>query len=346
MKNIHGGDIYINKNMIDFSANINPLGLPRGVKIAIADSIDKAVHYPDTSCDALREKLAQKYEVNKDYLICGNGAADLIFAVTIALKPRKSLVLSPTFAEYEQALRAIGSEIIYYDLEESNNFKVDELIIDAFTSDVDMVFLCNPNNPTGEVIKKSLLMKMINKCKDNNIVIVIDECFNSFLDQNEAYSVMKETADFDNLIVINAFTKLYAMPGVRLGFGAVNNKLIHEFIEKSMQPWNVSVLAQEAGIAALEETEYVIKTKELITKERNYLMNELKQLGYNLYGSKANYIFFKGPKNLYEMCLENKMLIRDCSNYRGLEEGYYRIAVRTHEENVKLIDVLKNSIID
>lgn len=342
MTNIHGGDVYKNRNMIDFSANINPLGLPRGVKIAIADGIDKAVHYPDINCDELREKIAQKYNVNKEYLIFGNGAADIIFAVTIALKPRKSLILAPTFAEYEQALKAIDSQIVCYNLKEKNGFLVGEKLLDYLTLDIDMVFLCNPNNPTGEVIPKALLIKMIKKCKENNIIIVIDECFTHFLEERETVSVMKEVDHFDNLIVIDAFTKIYAMPGIRLGFGAINNPLIHEFIERSTQPWNVSVLAQEAGIAAIDEIEYINKTNELITKERDYLIHEIKQLGYKVYGSKANYIFFRGLKGLYETCLQHKIIIRDCSNYRGLEEGFYRIAVRTHEENTKLIEVLQS----
>jgi threonine-phosphate decarboxylase len=131
------------------------------------------------------------------------------------------------------------------------------------------------------------------------------------------------------------------MPGLRLGFGAISNKTIHEYIERSTQPWNVSVLAQEGGIAALDEIEYVNKTKELVKEEKDYLINQLKQLGYKVYGSKANYIFFKGPKGLYQKCLDKKIIIRDCSNYRGLKEGYYRIAVRTHEENEQLIKAMQ-----
>lgn len=341
MTNIHGGEIYKNKNMLDFSANINPLGLPRGVKIAITDSIDKAVHYPDINCEELRVKLAQKLNLNKDFLLFGNGAADIIFSITIALKPKKSLIIAPTFAEYEQALRAIGSNIVFYNLKEKNGFVVKEDLLKQLSSDIDMVFLCNPNNPTGEVIEKTLLMKIINKCKKNNIIIIIDECFNSFLENSENYSVMNEVTHYDNLIVIDAFTKIYAMPGIRLGFGAISNSTIHELIEKSTQPWNVSVLAQEAGIAALEETEYIKRTNEIISKERDYLIAELKQLGYMVFGSKANYIFFKGEKGLYQKCLDNKILIRDCSNYHGLKEGYYRIAVRTHEENEQLIEAMQ-----
>jgi len=340
MINEHGGDIYKHKNVIDFSANINPLGLPRGVKIALMDCIDKTVHYPDINCEALREKLAFKYSIKKDYLICGNGAADLIFAISVALKPRKALILAPTFVEYEQSLRAGGSKIFYYNLKEDQHFQLNKNFLNCITSDYDMIFLCNPNNPTGEIIQKPLLMQIIEKCHKHNIILIVDECFNSFLENPEAESVMKEVANYDNLIVLNAFTKLYAMPGIRLGFGAMSNMRIRELIEKSTQPWNVSVLAQEAGLAALEETEYVTKTMELITQEREFLITQLKQSGYQVYGSKANYIFFRGEKGLFEKCLLNQILIRDCSNYRGLEEGYYRIAVKTHEENEKFLESL------
>jgi threonine-phosphate decarboxylase len=342
MINVHGGNIYQYKkeNLIDFSANINPLGLPRGVKIAIADNLDQAVHYPDIHCQLLREKLARKYHLDKKHLLFGNGAADIIFAATIALKPRKSLLLSPTFAEYEQALRAIGSQIVYWDLKETEDFCLTKDFLNAITPDIDMVFLCNPNNPTGEVIPRKFLLQIIQKCKDNNCIIVVDECFNSFLEAGEDYSVRHATTKFDNLLVVDAFTKIYAMPGIRLGFGVINNKKVHQLIESSTQPWNVSVLAQIAGIAALDEKEYLIRTKELIIFEREYLITELTKLEFKVYGSKANYIFFKGPSGLCETCLQHNLLLRNCNNYRGLGEGFYRIAVRTHEENEKLITAL------
>lgn len=341
MINVHGGDIYKHKNVIDFSANINPLGLPRGVKIALMDSIDLAVHYPDVFCNELREKIALKYGIKKEYIICGNGAADVIFAITTALKPRKSLILSPTFAEYEQALRAVDCKIYCYKLKEEYGFRVRENFLDTITKDMDMVFLCNPNNPTGEVIQKPFLMRIIEKCKQNNTILVIDECFNSFLNNGEELSVIDEVNNYDNLIVLNAFTKLYAMPGIRLGFGVIGNERIHEYINKVTQPWNVSILAQKAGVAALEEEEYVAKSKELIETEKNYLIQNINQCGFQVFGSKANYIFFKGEKGLFDKCLKQGVLIRDCSNYRGLEEGYYRIAVRTHAENIKLIEALQ-----
>ncbi|WP_236354818.1 pyridoxal phosphate-dependent aminotransferase [Konateibacter massiliensis] len=341
MENVHGGDIYQYENVTDFSANINPLGLPRGVKMALMDSIDKTVHYPDIHCRKLRKKLALEYGVKEEYILFGNGAADIIFTVTTALKPRKSLILAPTFVEYKQALLAVGSKVVSYELKKEYGFQVREDFLNYISADLDMLFLCNPNNPTGEVIPKPFLMRIIEKCHRNNVLLVIDECFNSFLDDGEMQSAIKEVAQYGNLIIVNAFTKLYAMPGVRLGFGIVSNKRIHEFITRCSQPWNVSILAQEAGLAALEERGYVQKSKELIAKERSYLIEEIEKAGCQVYGSRANYIFFKAKAGLFEHCLKRQILIRDCSNYEGLEEGYYRVAVRTHEENVRLIEALQ-----
>lgn len=341
MINVHGGDIYKHTNVIDFSANINPLGLPRGVKIALMDSIDLAVHYPDVRCEDLCKRLAKYYGIKKDYILCSNGAADIIFAIAAALKPKKALILAPGFAEYEQALRANDAKIFCYRLKEEQGFILKEDFLNAITKEIDIVFLCNPNNPTGEVIPKEFMMRIIEACKKNKTILVIDECFTSFLENKEEISVIKEVEKNDNLIVINAFTKLYAMPGIRLGFAVVGNKKMIEMINKVTQPWSVSVLAQKAGIAALEQKEYVAKTKELIKNERSYLIHELSECGFHIYGSKANYIFFKGQKGLFHLCLEEGILIRDCSNYRGLEEGYYRVAIKGHEENKKLVEVLK-----
>ncbi|WP_243140819.1 threonine-phosphate decarboxylase CobD [Candidatus Galacturonibacter soehngenii] len=341
MINVHGGDIYKHKDVIDFSANINPLGLPRGVKIALMDSIDLAVHYPDVRCEELCKSLAKYYGIKKNYILCSNGAADIIFAITAALKPKKALILAPGFAEYEQALHAIDAKIFCYRLKEEQGFILKEDFLNAVTKEIDMVFLCNPNNPTGEVIPKELMMRIIETCKKNKTILVIDECFISFLENGAEVSVIKEVERYDNLIVINAFTKLYAMPGIRLGFAAIGNIKMIELINKVRQPWSVSVLAQKAGVAALEQKEYVAKTKELIRDERSYLMHELLECGFQIYGSKANYIFFKGQKGLFDLCIKEGILIRDCSNYRGLEEGFYRVAIKGHEENKKLIEVLK-----
>lgn len=365
MVNVHGGDIYNNIDVLDFSANINPLGLPRAVRIALSENIDKVVSYPDVQCKRLKEALSKKYNISEDFILCSNGAADLIYSLVFALRPRKALVLAPSFYEYEKSLKSSGCEVVYYYLEESNDFSVDEAILDRITPELDMIFICNPNNPTGDVIDRSLMLQIIDKCNESHILVLIDECFNEFLDNSKEITVADKVPEYDNLIVINAFTKLYAMPGLRLGFGFVSNLRIIEFVEGVTQPWNVSVLAQEAGIIALEQVNYVNRTKELIKQERAYLKEELSSLGFKVYGSNANFIFFKGERGIYEKCLENNILIRDCCNFEGLKEvceenerswrympsandiksfweGYYRVAVRTHEENLKLIEAVKS----
>lgn len=342
----HDIDFSRHKNLIDFSTNINPLGLPRGVKMAMIDSVDLTVHYPDTKCNILREKLAMHYGIKKDYIICKNGASDIIFSIAIALKPSKSFILAPTLPEYEKALRLIGSKIYCYQLKEELEFSVKEDILNFITKDIDMIFLCNPNIPTGEIIPKKLLMKIAKKCKENNIILVIDECYNCFLDNSKETSFIPEVEHFNNVIVINSFSHIYAMPGIRLGFATTSNLRIHEFIKKSTQPWSVSLLAQQAGIAALKEKDYIKRAKDLIKSERGSLIKEVSNLGYQVFGSKANFIFFKADKKLYEKCLNKGIIIGDCSNYKELEAGYYHIAIKTHEENIKLLKVLSESTDD
>lgn len=340
-KNVHGGDIYTHKGVIDFSANINPLGIPENVIKAAENGIRDSVHYPDVSYYALRTAIAEQENLLSNEILCGNGAADVIFSLIRAINPKKALILAPTFAEYETALKTVCCEIRYYDLKEKEEFKAQKNILEYITEELDIVFLCNPNNPTGQLTDKGLLKQITEQCKKTGTYVVIDECFNDFLENGEAYTMKEELENNSYLVLLKAFTKLYAMPGLRLGYCMSSNCALLDKIKESTQPWNISIPAEQAGIAALKEKQYVQKTKSLIKKEKEYLQQEMKAMGYKLYGSKANYIFFRGTDTLYEDCLNENLLIRDCSNYRGLEKGYYRIAVKSHEDNVKMIECLR-----
>lgn len=341
---VHGGDIYNHKEVLDYSANINPLGISDRVMEAAKNGIAKSIHYPDIGCKKLRKKIAKEENTSENFILCGNGAADLIFSFVTAAKPKKALLIAPTFAEYEAALKTVCCDIAYHHLIEQNDFKVDHNIINCITEDTDVLFLCNPNNPTGQVTSKELLIKIANQCKDMNCYLIIDECFNDFLDIPQEVTMKLEINKYSNIIILKAFTKMYAMPGLRLGYCMSSNILLLEQMESATQPWNVSLPAQEAGIAALKEKDYVIATKKLIKAERSYMIKELEKMGIRIIGSKANYIFFYSNIELYKTCLKNHILIRDCSNYRGLKKGYYRIAVRKPEENKRLIQVLKSII--
>jgi len=343
-QHIHGGDVYRHQNVIDFSANCNPLGPPNSVKEAIAKSVDMIQQYPDVQCAQLRQALEVYEGVPMEQIRCGNGAAEVIFTLVLAKKPKKALLPAPTFAEYEQALRSVDCEITYYRMEEKNEFRINEEILSQITGELDILFLCNPNNPTGLLCDTALLERILEACVKHTVLLVLDECFVDFLEQPEKYTMKAKIPGCNQLFILKAFTKRYAMAGIRLGYGISSNLSLLERMQQATQPWNVSIPAQAAGIAALQETQYVEEARTIIRQERGYLKNALEILGLHVYDSKANYIFFKGPENLKEKCLKENALIRDCSNYPGLASGYYRTAIRTHPENEILLRAIKNSL--
>lgn len=339
-KHIHGGDIYMHPDVIDFSANVNPLGTPESVKEAIRQSADWVEHYPDVRCRELKEALSVYEQVPESWLICGNGAADLIFALTLAVRPQKALILAPTFAEYEQALASVECETDYFYLKEPEGFCVTERILSKICPSLDIIFLCNPNNPTGELADKGLLIKLLEVCRENQVLMAVDECFLDFVPDGQVYELAGYLEQEPNLFLLKAFTKRYAMAGVRLGYGICSDQKLLFKMEEVTQPWRVSAPAQAAGIAALSETAYVEQSVRFVNEEKCLLKEALTNAGFQVYGSRANYVFFKGTENFYEYCLKNQILIRDCKNYKGLSKGWFRIAVRTKEENQKFIRLL------
>lgn len=338
---VHGGDIYNHKVELDFSANINPFGMPKSIEVAAIEGIRKSIHYPDIACNELRTAIAKKERVSKEQIICGNGAAEVIFSLIYGYKPKKALLVYPTFLEYAQALRAGGCQIRTHLLRKEDRFQLTESILDVLEDSLDLMFLCNPNNPTGAVVPKELLTRIIQKCHELNILLVIDECFQDFLLEEDWDSKKDLLEQYPNLMVLKAFTKMYGMAGLRLGYAMSANQKVLDSMRKVTQPWNVSIPAQCAGVAACQEEDFARKSRAYVAKQREYLKGELKKLGYDVYDSKANYIFFEGPKGLYETCLRHKVLIRSCSNYEGLGDTYYRIAVKSQEENEKLLQILK-----
>ena len=349
----HGGDIYSqrdileNNKIIDFSANVNPLGMPPAVKRAIIDNIDAFSNYPDPLCRELIDEISIYENVLHDNIVCGNGAADIIYRIAAVIKPRVTFLPAPTFSEYQQAVEIVNSTIKYQYLSEDNGFIIDEEILDKLSPDVDLMFLCNPNNPTGIAIEKELVLSIAARCKLNNTFLVVDECFVDFLDNSQKFSIVKELKDYDNVIVLKAFTKIYAMAGIRLGYGICSNKEVIEKIHSAGQPWNVSVIAQKCGVAALKEPDYVTQTKMTIKQNREYLFERLRMLGLKVFNSEANYILFKSENKLLQRDLEKEgILIRACANYMGLNDFFFRVAVKSKEDNEYLIKSLEKILKD
>ncbi len=348
--NVHGGDIYsyqeiTGKKPLDYSANINPLGLPSEVKEAFLSGIDSFCSYPDVSCRELAKAVADDEQVPWDCLTFGNGAADLIYRICYALKPAKALLPAPTFAEYEQAVAACGGITEYFPLKEETGFQLTKELIHHIEGK-DILFLCNPNNPTGRITERELLIRIAEKCRMENCILVIDECFIDFMENQEQYSFQRELPRFENVIVLKAFTKIFAMPGLRLGYCLCYNKEIRGKIELAGQAWSVSVPAQIAGIAALQSKDYRKHTTELISRERRFLTESLRQFGFTVYESFTNFLLLRTEyKDLYQRLYQKGILIRKCDNFIGLDEFYYRIAVKDRDSNEVFLQTMKEIII-
>lgn len=338
----HGGNIYNYNEIIDFSANINPLGMPLKVREAVMNSADLWEKYPDPECSELRKMLSETENFPFGNVVIGNGADDLIYRIVHAFKPKKAVICVPTFGEYEKALDEIGCTVDRLFLKEENDFCVTSDILDMLTPNADILFLCSPNNPTGQLIPPELLKKISVKCMENNIIFVCDECFMGFAENGEKYSLKQYINQ--NSIILKAFTKLYAMPGLRLGYALCGSENNADKIHHSGQFWSVSVPAQAAGIAAVEERDYVCKAIDYVKKEREYLGCELQKYGIKVFPSAVNYLLFKAEKRLDDRLIDKGILIRNCASYRGLCEGFYRIAVRTHEENKQLLSAVGRCI--
>lgn len=336
----HGGDIFEREILYDFSANLNPLGMPERVKNALQKSISEWEKYPDPFCRSLVKKLSECENFPPENIVCGNGAADLIFRIVQTVKPKKSVVCTPSFSEYSKALMQNGSDISTYFLAEKNNFALDENILEKLDESVQMLILCTPNNPTGRTIDGELLRRICEKCKANDIVFLCDECFIDFTEN----SARAEQFINPNVVVLKAFTKIYAMAGLRLGYALFGDGTLAEKVRKNGQFWSVSAPAQTAGVAALSEKYYLEETLELVKTEREFLTEKLQNFGFKVYPSEANFILFYTKLSLDEMLLQEKILIRNCANFSGLTDGFFRIAVRSHEENSALVSAIERCL--
>ncbi len=340
-RHVHGGDIYRYPDTIDFSSNSNPLGTPAGVKEAVKKSAEHLAWYPQVGYQTLKEAIGAYEAVPASQVICGNGAAELIYLLCRAKKPKKALLPAPTFAEYAQALQSVGCAVDYYFLSKERGFSLDEGFLEVLDEEIDLLFLCNPNNPTGVLTSRDFLEKLLALCREKKIFLAVDECFLDFVRRPGDFTMKPYLSACESLFLLKAFTKRYAMAGVRLGYGLCANESLLMEMSLATQPWNLSVTAQEAGLAALKEEEYLKKGRQMVLEQQAYLIHSLQSMGFPVYGSQANYIFFQGPDTLWEDCLKEGLLLRDCGNYPGLAKGYYRAAVRTPAENETLVDALQ-----
>lgn len=344
----HGGDVYGFERRyccapIDFSANINPLGMPKEAVAAYREAEQHLTRYPEPGCGSLIKELMSFEGISGSYFLCGNGAADLIYRLMQAAKPQNALLTAPAFSEYERALQAVEAKIDFHLLREADGFALTEQILPAIAGH-DLLILCNPNNPTGTIAPRKLMVQILEECDRQGCLLCVDECFMDFTDRKGSLtdcfrSTLPQTP---NLIVLKAFTKIFAMPGLRLGYCITCNRELLRKMVLCAPCWSVSVPAIACGKAALQDKGFLRRTRSFVQAERQRLIDGISGLGGTVYGSKANYVFFRYPDEaLYQKLCQMGFLIRDCSNYRGLGPGYYRIAVRTEEENKALLAAME-----
>lgn len=346
MELVHGGDwagyrARFGHDALDFSANVSPLGLPQGVADAIVAALPTADRYPDPLCRELRTALSRAEQLPEPWILCGNGAADLIYRLVWTLKPRRALLPAPTFAEYAAALESVGCEVKRKTLHEADDFAVTEAFVQAVDQSIDLVFLCQPNNPTGQITPPELVQRLVRRCADCGAVLVVDECFLDFLQQRDALTAKPLLQTAPNLVILKAFTKLYAMAGVRLGYALCANTALLAKMQAAGQPWGVSSLAQAAGAAALRETAYADAVRALIADQRPRLAAGLRALGLQVIEGSANYLLFRAPETLGAALQQRGVCLRSCGNYPGLSAGWYRTAVRTAPENEQLLQTMR-----
>ena len=335
-KNPHGGDVYEGGIELDFSANTNPFGTPECVKRAVSDSLSRLHLYPDPYCRRLTEATAAAEGVGRDRLLFGAGAAELIHAFFGALCPERAMELAPTFSEYSLAMERFGCETVRHALRPEDGFSVTEKLIAAVKRErPEALVLCDPNNPTGRLMDPDMKRELIRVCGRIGCRVLADECFMDMTACGK--SLVPEIEEYPWVCVLKAFTKSFGMAGLRLGYAVTADTDLLRAMSRECQQWNISTPAQEAGVAAIGDGTITERTRELIGRERPRLSGGLAALGLTVYPSDANFMLFRGREDLAERLRERRILIRDCSNYHGLEKGFFRTAVKLPRENDRLV---------
>ena len=349
----HGGNVHIWKecqpDLLDYSANINPLGMPESVRKAVAEAILEQVHYPEPRARTLQRELATHYRIRAAEVFVANGAAEVLYLLAGALKPKTALVMAPTFSEYERSLLPEECEVQRVELLKESNFTIPFETVKRRLGQVDIAYFGNPNNPAGAMRTTEEWRELLKVAQESSTFVVVDESFLDFFPEGgTSYSAKPLLQEgFDNLLVLHSLTKFYALPGLRLGFAASSPRII-ESLESRSDVWNVNGLAQVAGLTALRDRDYQERTRNELPKWQEDMMDRLGKLD-GIVWSQPQVNFILGEiqdrqltaTELVRSCAKRGLLIRDCSNFKGLGSSWFRLAIREEKENARAVQILK-----
>lgn len=351
---LHGGNIYKLKReagieVIDYSANINPFGLSEELKKGIIDNLSVLEKYPDPEYISMKKIIADYNGVEIDNIVVGNGATEIMFLYAKCLKPKKVLIVSPTFAEYERALKSTNCHVDYFQLREDENFILNiPRLKETLDETYDLLVICNPNNPTGKFIKKDILDDLARFCTTKETMILLDEAFIEFVEGNLNESILEYRNK--NVFIVRALTKFFAIPGLRLGYGITFDMKLKEEIESSREPWSVNAIAELATKILLEDNKYIEKSENWIRVEKEYMYRNLCNIeGIKPYKTETNFILVKLTNGIKVGEFREKMitlgvLVRNASNFNYLDNSYFRLAIKDRENNNKVLRCVKDAI--
>ncbi len=336
---IHGGQIYDEAGKagawLDFSANINPLGLSEKILRALTENLRGVVNYPDPRAAELKRAITQRYGVAEKNLVVLNGAAEFFYLYLNATRPTRVIIPVPSFSEYERAARAARCDVKYFYSRAEENFSINvDKLLAVIKSPADCVIIGRPNNPTGNLIAVKEILRLAQFAS-----VVVDESFIDFLNVDSARKLVTE-----KISVVQSLTKIFAIPGLRLGFAVVEESLA-ERLNLSKDVWNVNFLAQKAGVAALADEDFLKRTRAWLEVERKFFVERLQKLrGIKIFPPTVNFVLFRhaqADKILSELRRE-KILLRSCANFAGLDGSYLRSAIRSRKENLLLLNALES----
>lgn len=356
-EHFHGSDLekieqyfHIKKEeIISFSANVNPLGVSPLLKKTLAEKIDVITTYPDREYTALRRCIASYTGSEADNIIVGNGSTELISLFIQIEHPKKALILGPTYSEYEREISLGNGTTLYFPLREADDFHLDvEGLKEQLNESLDLLVICNPNNPTSTAIGLNDMRSILDICKQYDIFVMVDETYVEFADNYQDITAVSLTNYYNNIIILRGISKFFASPGLRLGYAITGNRDLLKAINTRKNPWTINSLAEVAGELMFSDTNYIEKTRQLISSERKKIVQQLSAIdSIKVYEPTANFVLFRILKEqitsdmVFEYAIKQKMMVRDCSTFPFLDHKYVRFCFMSPQMNQKLIQCLQ-----
>ena len=338
------------EEIVKFGANVNPLGLSEHVKEQLVGRLDILSSYPDRDYTDLKKAIAAYTNTSPEHIVVGNGSTELISLLISQRAPKRALLLGPTYSEYARELNLVGGTLEYYNLKEEQDFRLDiSDLTDTLKSDIDLLIICNPNNPTSSAISTADMKKLLTVCRSLGIFVMIDETYIEFAPEGTSLSAVSLVPEFDNFMVIRGVSKFFAAPGLRFGYGLTSNQAFLQTLLTHQNPWSLNSVGAYAGERMLKDTDYIKKTWTLIDSERTRMCTELSGLDtVKIYPAYANFVLVRILKegltsfDVFEKAIHQNLMIRDCSSFESLNGEYVRFCIMNPEDNDRLLDVFRS----